>query len=325
MSGIASNRWVIGARVKTLPAAVVPVLVGTALAWRVPPGVVPKNSCSSCVMSVDMSRTSWGGIDWINAVLALVVAVLLQVATNYANDYSDGKRGTDNVGLRIGPPRMVGNGLATVDEVKAATFATFGLAGIAGLVLCLRSEPWLVVIGVACVLAGYFYTGGSQPYGYLGFGEVSVFIFFGLVATTGSTFVQLRTVPWQSVLAGLMLGCLSMALLMVNNIRDIPGDTKSNKMTLAVRLGSANARRAYVSMMAAPFLLLPIFAGIGDRPVASIAFVALVLATQPAVATLHGAAGLNLLPVLARTARVQLVFGVLLAIGSVLSVELLVG
>ncbi|HMR96015.1 MAG TPA: 1,4-dihydroxy-2-naphthoate polyprenyltransferase [Microthrixaceae bacterium] len=282
--------WVLGARPRTLPAAVAPVLVGTAAAPR--------------------SELSW----WV-FLCAMGVAVFVQIATNYANDYSDGRRGTDDPTARVGPPRLVGNGLATPGEVKRAMLVAFGLTALCGTPLVLFVDWRLVFVGVAAIAAGWFYTGGSRPYGYAGFGEVFVFVFFGLVATVGSFYVQALTVTWLPVVAGVALGCLATALLVVNNLRDIPGDTAVGKQTLAVRLGDRATRGLYVVLMVVPFLLLPIMAGVGERPVAAVAFVALVLARRPVVEVLGGARGARLIAVLGDTGRVQLVYGLLVALG----------
>lgn len=282
--------WVLGARPRTLPAAVAPVLVGTAAAPR--------------------SELRW----WV-FLCAMGVAVFVQIATNYANDYSDGRRGTDDPTARVGPPRLVGNGLATPGEVKRAMLVAFGLTALFGTPLVLFVDWRLVFVGVAAIAAGWFYTGGSRPYGYAGFGEVFVFVFFGLVATVGSFYVQALTVTWLPVVAGVALGCLATALLVVNNLRDIPGDTAVGKQTLAVRLGDRATRGLYVVLMVVPFLLLPIMAGVGERPVAAVAFVALVLARRPVVEVLGGARGARLIAVLGDTGRVQLVYGLLVALG----------
>ncbi|MBS1836193.1 MAG: 1,4-dihydroxy-2-naphthoate polyprenyltransferase [Actinobacteria bacterium] len=284
------RRWVLGARPRTLPAAIAPVVVGTAIAPR-------------------------EDLQWWVLLCALGVALCVQVATNYANDYSDGRRGTDDPGARVGPPRLVGNGLATPEEVKRAMLVAFGLTAVFGAPLVILVDWRLVFVGVAAIAAGWFYTGGSRPYGYAGLGEVFVFVFFGLVATVGSCFVQMQQVPWLAIVAGVAMGCLSTSLLVVNNLRDIPGDASVGKRTLAVRLGDARTRMLYVVLLVVPFLLLPFMAGLGGRPVASLAFVALVLARRPVVAVLSGARGPQLVVVLGDTARVQLVYGLLFAIG----------
>ena len=290
--------WVLGARPRTLPAAVVPVLVGTACA-------------------ADPS------VSWPRFALAMVVSLALQVATNYANDYSDGKRGTDDPGERVGPPRLVGNGLATASQVKVAMLCAFGVALAAGGALVVLVGCELIPVGVAAVAAGWFYTGGSRPYGYAGFGEVFVFVFFGVVATVGSTYVQIGRVTWLSFGSSVAVGCLATALLVVNNLRDIPGDTKVGKRTLAVRLGDHRTRLLYAVLMVVPFLLLPFLAGLGDRPVGSLAFAAVVVGTKPVSLVLTGASGRDLIAVLGATGRTQLLFGVLLSVGYVLSVALL--
>lgn len=289
------NRWVLGARPRTLPAAIVPVVVGTACAW---------------------GATT---IDWLNFALALVVALALQIATNYSNDYSDGKRGTDDPSKRVGPPRLVGNGLATAGEVKRAMLITFGIAALAGSGLVLRVGWELIPIGLAAIAAGYFYTGGPTPYGYLGLGEAFVFVFFGVVATVGSTYVQQGEITWLSFGCSVMVGCLATALLVVNNLRDIPGDTISGKRTLAVKLGDQRTRILYCVLMTLPFLILPFVAGLGGRPVGSLAFAAIMAAGTPIKTVLGGATGPGLIPVLGGTGRVQMVFGALLSAGLIIS------
>lgn len=287
------RRWILGARPRTLPAAIAPVLVGTSIAAR--------------------------PLRWWTFVCALGVAVCVQVATNYANDYSDGRRGTDDPGARVGPPRLVGNGLATPAEVRTAMLVAFGLTVLFGLPLVVFVDWRLALVGVAAIAAGWFYTGGSRPYGYAGFGEAFVFVFFGLVATVGSCYVQDLDVPWVALVAGVAMGCLSSALLVVNNLRDIPGDSAVGKETLAVRLGDARTRVLYVVLLAVPFLLLPVIAGLGARPVAALAFVAVILARRPVVAVLGGARGPQLVAVLGETGRVQLVYAVLVAVGCFLA------
>lgn len=287
------NRWVAGARPRTLPAAVVPVALGAA-----------------CAVG--------GGAVWWRALPALLVSLALQVGVNYANDYSDGIRGTDDV--RVGPVRLVAGGLASPGAVKRAALVAFAVAGVAGLVLASQTSWWLVVVGLAAVAAAWGYTGGPNPYGYLGLGEVFVFVFFGLVATVGAAYVQILDTTWLAVLSGCAMGCLSTALLVVNNLRDIPGDTAVGKRTLAVRLGDRRTRVLYVVLLVLPFVLLPFMAGLGGRPLAALAFVAVVLARPPVVSVLSGARSGKLIGVLADTGRVQLVYGVLLATGLLLVV-----
>ncbi len=287
------NLWVAGARPRTLPAAVVPVAVGTACAV----GEVP------------------GGLIWWRAAAALVVALALQVGTNYANDYSDGIRGTDADERRVGPVRLVGQGLKPPGQVKRAALASFAVAGLAGLALAVAVGPELVVVGAAAIAAGWFYTGGSRPYGYAGFGEVFVFVFFGVVATAGSAYVQTGHLAGLALGASIPVGFLATALLVVNNLRDIPGDTEVGKQTLAVRLGDRRTRALYAVLVVGAFLAVPPVAGLGERPAGAAALVAIFLARRPLTHVLGGARGKDLIPVLGATGRVQLAFGLLLALG----------
>ena len=285
--------WLAGARPRTLPAALVPVAVGTACVV----GEVP------------------GGLIWWRAAAALVVALALQVATNFANDYSDGIRGTDADDRRVGPVRLVGQGLAKPKAVKAAAFASFGVAGLAGAALAVAVGPELIVVGALAMAAGWFYTGGPRPYGYAGFGEVFVFTFFGVVATAGSAYVQTGSLDGLSLAASVPVGLLATALLVTNNLRDIPGDTVAGKRTLAVRLGDQRTRALYVGLLVGAFVLVPVVAGLGGRPSGAIALLAVLLAQRPIVAVLSGARGAGLIPVLVATGRVQLAFGALFAAG----------
>ena len=287
--------WVAGARPRTLPAAVVPVLVGTACA---------------------AGRTDV--IAW-RALAAAVVALALQVGTNYANDYSDGVRGTDSGERRVGPVRLVGSGLRSPGAVKRAALAAFAVAALAGLALALAVGPELLVVGAAALAAGWFYTGGRHPYGYLGLGELFVFAFFGVVATAGSAYVQEEALSGLALAASVPVGFLATALLVVNNLRDIPGDTASGKRTLAVRLGDAATRGLYVALLVGAFVMVPVVAGLGNRPAAAAALVAVVAARRPVTEVLAGARGPALIPVLGATGRVQLAFGLLLAGGLWLS------
>jgi 1,4-dihydroxy-2-naphthoate polyprenyltransferase len=246
---------------------------------------------------------------------AVVVALALQIATNYANDYSDGIRGTDDV--RVGPVRLVASKLASPKAVKLAAIAAFGVAGVAGGALALAVGPELFVVGALSMLAGWFYTGGPKPYGYLGLGEVFVFVFFGLVATMGSTYVQLERVTTLSAVAGVAMGCLSCALLVVNNLRDIPTDTKAGKRTLAVRFGDAGTRLFYVGLIVVAFVAA--IASGAWRIGAFAALVAAVAAVPPVRVVKSGAKGRELIAALAGTGRLQLVFGVVYAIGLALS------
>jgi 1,4-dihydroxy-2-naphthoate octaprenyltransferase len=283
--------WLDGARPRTLPAAIVPVLVGTAAA----------NGVAEVV--------AW------RAIAAGVVALALQIGTNYANDYSDGVRGTDDPGLRVGPVRLVGWGVKPAKAVKDAALLSFLVAGVAGSALAVAVGPELVVVGVAAFAAGWFYTGGSHPYGYYGFGELFVFVFFGVVATVGSTYVHTESLTALSLVASVPVGLLATALLVVNNLRDIPGDTESGKRTLAVRLGDRRTRGLYVGMLLLAFVMVPVVAGGFDRAPAAAAMVGVVLARNPVVRVLDGARGPALIPVLGATGRVQLITGALLAGG----------
>lgn len=281
------NRWVIGARPRTLPAAVVPVAVGAACA------------------------VGEGGAVWWRVPVALVVSLALQVGVNYANDYSDGVRGTDDA--RVGPTRLVASGLATPRSAKRAALVAFGVAAVAGLALAATTTWWLLAVGAACLLAGWFYTGGPRPYGYLGLGELFVFVFFGLVATAGTTFVVVERVTALSLVAAAGVGFLACALLVVNNLRDIPSDTSVGKRTLAVRLGDARTRQMYVLLVAGA--LLAAAATAPWRPLALAAVpLAAAAAVRPVVAVRRGAKGAELVTVLAGTGGLQLVYGASLAL-----------
>ncbi|MGZ4695819.1 MAG: 1,4-dihydroxy-2-naphthoate polyprenyltransferase [Acidimicrobiales bacterium] len=293
--------WLAGARPRTLPAAVVPVLVGTAVAAG----------------SGTAAHGLKGIIVW-RALAAMIVALAIQIGTNYANDYSDGIKGTDDE-TRVGPIRLVGSGLKAPGAVKKAALASFGVAAVAGLALAAATTWWLLPVGLVCFAAGWLYTGGPKPYGYYGFGELFVFVFFGLVATVGSTFVQVEWVPWLSVVSGVAVGSLATALLVINNLRDIPTDTVAGKRTLAVRIGDQRTRVLYVVLMVVPYVCLPFIAGMGGRPLAVMAFAAIFVGQRPVITVLSGARGPALIPVLGRTGQVQLVFGVLLAAGLFIS------
>lgn len=248
----------------------------------------------------------------------MVVALAIQVATNYANDYSDGVRGTDGE-ARVGPVRLVGSGRVAPAAVKRAAIISFAVAGVAGLALAMATTWWLLLVGAGCFAAGWLYTGGPKPYGYYGMGELFVFVFFGLVATVGSTFVQIERITWLSVLCAVPVGALATALLVINNLRDIPTDTVAGKRTLAVRLGDRRTRVLYVALMALPYVVLPAIALGGDRPAALVALVGVVFAGPPVAGVIRGAVGRDLITVLGGTGRAQLVFGTLLAVGLYLS------
>ena len=282
--------WVLGTRPRTLPAAFVPVFVAVGRA---------------------VSQHTTEGKMWFGAVCALIVSVALQVGVNYANDYSDGIKGTDN--QRVGPLRLVGSGLVPARNVKLAAFAAFGIAAIFGLIIALSTSLVLVPIGVACIAAGWLYTGGPKPYGYFGFGELFVFVFFGLVATCGSVYAITQTIDGTTFLAACVVGLLSCALLVINNLRDIPGDTRSNKKTLAVRIGDAKTRHLYLLMFAAVAVLL-LALSITNRSVL-ISLVGLLSAIPAIKAVNSGARGRDLIPVLGATGKAQLIVGLLLAVG----------
>ena len=283
--------WVEGARPRTLPAAISPVLVGTGAAF----------AASSFV--------------WDRALLALVVALALQVGVNYANDYSDGIRGTDEV--RVGPLRLVGSGVATPRAVKRAAFAAFGVAAVAGLVLAALTTWWLLLVGAASIAAAWGYTGGKNPYGYKGFGEVFVFVFFGLVAVIGTTYVQVERVTWLAVAGGIASGALACAILVTNNVRDIPTDREHDKLTLAVRLGDARSRVLYQALVVVPFVFA--VAAAPARPGALLALLAVPLAVAPLKLVRAGAVGRELIAVLQATGKLQLAFGALLGAGLALA------
>ncbi len=281
-------QWWAGARPRTLPAAISPVLVGTGAA------------------------TMLGGVRPLRALLSLLVALALQVGVNYANDYSDGVRGTD--ADRVGPLRLTGSGLATPAAVRNAAFAAFALAAVVGLALvALSGSWWLLAVGAAAIVAAWFYTGGPRPYGYAGLGELFVFVFFGLVAVLGTTYTQAGRVDGVSVDAAIAVGALACAILVTNNLRDRPGDEAVGKRTLAVRFGDAGTRRFYVLLVALPFVTVAAMAA--SRHGAVLAVPALVLAVPPVRAVLTGAGGPQLIPTLKQTGRLQLVFSALLGLG----------
>ncbi len=284
--------WVAGARPRTLPAAVSPVLAGTAVALY------------------------GDGAVWWKALLALVVSLALQVGVNYANDYSDGIRGTD--AERVGPMRLVGSGTASPGAVKRAAFAAFGVAALAGLVLAATTAWWLVAVGAVCVVAAWFYTGGSKPYGYLGLGEVMVFCFFGLVAVVGTAYVQTETWTTGSLYAAIGIGGLACAILVANNLRDIPTDRVAGKTTLAVRLGDDRTRALYVLLLGLAAVAL-----VGVALTTSWwALLALAYAgpgARAARVVLSRATGPGLIPVLQLTGISELLYGLGLLVGLALA------
>jgi len=286
-------QWLAGARPRTLPAAVSPVVVGSGLAYFE------------------------GGFALLRAALALVVAVALQVGVNYANDYSDGIRGTDSA--RVGPLRLVGSGLARPARVKTAAFGCFGIAGLAGLVLVWALQQWwLLVVGVACILAAWYYTGGKRPYGYRGLGEVFVFVFFGLVATCGTGYVQLGYISPALAFAGVGVGALACAILVANNLRDIAGDRAVGKRTLATRVGDRRTRLLYLILIAWTAVMIVIVAALTSWW-ALLGLTGLIL-TIPAIRiVITGGTGPSLIAVLKATSLTELLVSVSLSAGLVIA------
>ena len=281
------RKWLAGTRPRTLPAAVVPVLIGSGVA-------------------LGYARFSW----W-RAGLALVVALALQVGVNFANDYSDGIRGSDE--QRVGPVRLVAAGLAPPRQVRAAAFGCFFLAGVAGLALAAVTSWWLVAVGAGCIAAAWFYTGGPKPYGYSGLGEVFVFLCFGVVAVAGTAYVQMNALSSLGLAASVPAGLLACALLMVNNLRDIGTDTVAGKRTLAVMLGDARSRQGYVLTLLVPFGVAALLAFF--RPFTLLTALALPLARMPIRSVRAGASGPALIRALGQTGRLQLAFGIAFTIG----------
>ena len=288
-----ASQWIGGSRPRTLPAAFAPVIVGTGLA---------------------VSAKSFNG--WA-ALLALIVAVALQVGVNYSNDYSDGIRGTDEA--RVGPVRLVGQGLAPAGEVKRAAFLSIAVAMLAGLGLVLLTQKWwLLLVGLACVAAAWLYTGGKHPYGYLGLGEIFVFVFFGLVPVIGTFYVQALTVTTSSVIAACGVGFLSCAILVTNNLRDIPGDTVSGKRTLAVRLGESRTRALYLALAIGAAICVIVLTVTYSRS-AVLALASFALAVTPVRIVMSGARGRDLIAALKGTGTLVLVYGIVLGLGLALN------
>jgi 1,4-dihydroxy-2-naphthoate octaprenyltransferase len=281
------NKWIVGARPRTLPAAIAPVLVGTALI-----------------------RRDHHSMNYANAFLVLLVSLLLQVAVNYSNDYSDGIRGTDN--NRVGPIRLLASGLASPRAVKQAAIICFAFASLLGILLAARTSWWLILAGAFSILAAWTYTGGSKPYGYLGFGEISVFIFFGLIATIGSYFVQSHRITWQAALVSLPVGALSCAILAVNNLRDLPKDSLVGKKTLAVRLGDKRARQMFIGLLILAHLAALLAAFITPWTLITLAFLPITLKIAQKVN--GGAEGADLIPTLGQVGKLQLLLSTTLAI-----------
>lgn len=282
------KKWVLGARPRTLPAAIVPVLVGAACA----------NASGSPI--------------WWRIALTAIVSLALQIGVNYANDYSDGVKGTDNV--RVGPLRLVGSGVASASSVKRAAFLMFFVAAVAGLALALLTSLWLIVVGCAAIVAAWTYTGGPRPYGYAGLGEVFVFVFFGLVATMGTEFAVAEQVTLTGFVASVAVGCFACSLLVINNLRDIPGDTVADKRTLAVKLGDLTTRKffAVLSVFSAVAIVVASF----TSGVYAVAGLVGVVALRPALNDVaRGAKGRDLIPVLGAVGRAQMIMGVTFSVG----------
>lgn len=276
------NKWLIGARIKTLPAAISPVLIGTSYAEQ---------------------------ITWINAALALIVALFLQIAVNYANDYSDGIKGTDQ--NRIGPIRLVASGLASAVAVRNAAYISFLIAAIAGSILSFNTSMWLFIIGGISILAAWGYTGGKKPYGYIGFGELSVFVFFGLVATIGSYYIQSEELNWQIFLLSIPVGCLSCAVLVINNLRDLSNDKLVGKRTLAVLLGDKKTRNFYIILLVISQLVSISAAVIDIKMLFTLICIPMTVNVIKKIAT--GVGGIELIPILGKTARLQLLLAIITA------------
>jgi 1,4-dihydroxy-2-naphthoate octaprenyltransferase len=277
------NKWILGARPRTLPAAIAPVVVATALVGN--------------------------EFNWFRAALALKVAVWLQIGVNFANDYSDGIKGTDED--RVGPIRLVGSGLASAKSVKAAAFISFGIASIAGAWLAFLTSPLLIAVGVLSIAAAWGYTGGKNPYGYRGLGELSVFLFFGVIATMGTYYAQTEQITLLSFIVSIPMGALSCAILAINNLRDRPKDELVGKLTVAVRIGDRRARLMYVVLLA----LAHIAAMATLIPTTLLTLLVLPMSFSISRQVLSGISGKELIPVLGKTAKLQMFFSILLAVG----------
>lgn len=263
-------QWIEGARPRTLPNAIAPVLAGTGAA-----------------ASID-------GAVWWKAVLALLVSLALIIGVNYANDYSDGIRGTDDV--RVGPLRLVGQKLASPAAVKNAAIISLAIGAVFGLVLVIATAWWLLLVGAACLAGAWYYTGGSKPYGYSGFGELAVFVFFGLIGVLGTEFVQAERIEWAGLVLAVGVGAFSSAVLVANNLRDIPTDTESGKVTLAVKLGDPRTRTLHLALLAVPFIATLLL--VVRTPWALVGLVAVPLAVRANAPVRSGKGGLELIPAL---------------------------
>lgn len=278
-------QWIGGARPRTLPNALAPVIAGTGAAARLDAAV------------------------WWKALLAVLVAVAMVVGVNFANDYSDGVRGTDDE--RVGPVRLVGSRLAAPRAVLAAAIGSLVVGAAAGVVLALTSAPWLLLLGLACIAGAWLYTGGSRPYGYAGFGELAVFVFFGPVAVLGTQYVQALRVDWVGAVCALTTGALSAAVLVANNLRDIPTDARCGKMTLAVRLGNARTRSLYLLLLGLAGALTGVL--LLATPWCAAGLIAAPLALRAAAPVRTGRGGAELIPVLRDTGLALLLWAVAVA------------
>jgi 1,4-dihydroxy-2-naphthoate octaprenyltransferase len=283
------EQWIAGARPKTLPAAIAPVIVGTAFAGY--------------------------NAQLTNFLLALIVGIALQVGVNYANDYSDGIKGTDND--RIGPMRLVGSGAASPESVKRAAYLSFLLAAVAGLILSARTNWLLILIGALAIIAAWTYTGGRKPYGYFALGEVAVFIFFGLVATMGTYYVQVDSISLEVFFAAIAMGSLASSLLVVNNLRDLAKDATAGKITLAVRLGDKQSRNLYKLLLLIPLLIAALLLPASPYFLLAAAAAPLIRSSNKAVSS--GASGGALIELLAKTGRIQMIYGLALSLASLIA------
>ncbi|MFC9436787.1 1,4-dihydroxy-2-naphthoate polyprenyltransferase [Nocardia sp. NPDC057030] len=279
-------QWIEGARPRTLPNAIAPVLAGTGAA------------------------ASLDGAVWWKALLALLVSLALIIGVNFANDYSDGIRGTDDV--RVGPVRLVGQKLASPAAVRNAAILSLGIAAVVGLVLAATTAWWLLLVGVACLAGAWFYTGGSKPYGYSGFGEIAVFVFFGLVGVLGTEFVQAERIDWAGVVLAVSVGAFSSAVLVANNLRDIPTDSQSGKVTLAVKLGDPRTRTLQLALLAVPFIGTLLL--LARTPFALVGLLAIPLAVRANAPVRSGKGGLELIPALRDSGLAMLAWSALTAV-----------
>ncbi|MDO4927914.1 MAG: 1,4-dihydroxy-2-naphthoate polyprenyltransferase [Corynebacterium sp.] len=277
------KHWIAGARPRTWANAFAPVIMGTGVA------------------------AYYEQVHWGQAALALIVAWSFIIGVNYANDYSDGIRGTDED--RSGPLRLTGSGLARPQQVRTAAFLSLGIGGIAGIILAAQSSWWLVLVGLVCMIAAWTYTGGKNPYGYKGYGEVSVFVFFGLVAVNGTAFAQTGSLSWVGLWTSIAIGACSAAVNLANNLRDIPTDQANGKITLAVKLGDTRTRSCYQALVATP-LVMSVIVSFATSWVAVTGFLAAPFAWIAAQPVRSGAQGKELIPVLASTGRVLLVWAI---------------